>query len=220
MVRSEHMAFGNDGFQMHYLLTTPTDHDPAKEKLPLIVFLHGVGERGDDAKKLAAHGIPKYFTADQDYHGLRVMTLSPQCPMGFVWANLTRELKELITTVAAQVNADPDRITITGLSMGGFGTWEMICCYPDLFAAAGPICGGGLPWRLGGLTHFPPIRAYHGQEDTVVPPQFSVNMVEGVKKLGGQVELTLYPGVPHNSWTRTYEETDLIDWLAGACKGE
>lgn len=216
MQLSKHMSFGNDGFAMNYLLTAPSDFDPKTEKLPLIVFLHGVGERGDDSEKLKKHGIPKYFGKDEDYLGLRVLTLSPQCPMGYVWANLMRELKELIETVAADMNADPDRISITGLSMGGFGTWEMICCYPDMFAAAGPICGGGLPWRLNGLTHFPPIHAYHGDADDVVSVEFSKNMVEGVRKLGGEVELTIYPGVPHNSWTRTYEDTDLIRWLAQA----
>jgi predicted peptidase len=120
--------------------------------------------------------------------------------------------------VADEMNADPNRITITGLSMGGFGTWEMICAYPDLFAAAGPICGGGVPWRLLGLTHFPPIRTFHGDADDAVPIQFSYNMVNGVSALGGDVEFTVYPGVPHNCWTRTYEETDLIEWLANAKK--
>ena len=218
MITAKHMTFGTDGFGMNYLLTAPTDFDPKTEKLPLIVFLHGVGERGDNIEKVKIHGIPKYFGKDENYRGLRVLTLSPQCPMGFVWANLVRELKELILAVAADMNADPDRITITGLSMGGFGTWEMICAYPDLFAAAGPICGGGVPWRLLGLTHFPPIRTFHGDADEAVPLQFNLDMVNGVKKLGGEVELTIYPGVPHNSWTRTYEETDLIEWLAGAVR--
>ena len=165
MITAKHMTFGTDGFGMNYLLTAPTDFDPKTEKLPLIVFLHGVGERGDNIEKVKLHGIPKYFGKDENYRGLRVLTLSPQCPMGFVWANLVREIKELILTVAEEMNADPDRITITGLSMGGFGTWEMICAYPDLFAAAGPICGGGVPWRLLGLTHFPPIRTFHGDAD-------------------------------------------------------
>ena len=171
-----------------------------------------------DIEKVKLHGIPKYFGSNENYRGLRVLTLSPQCPMGFVWPNLVRELKELILKVAEEMNADSNRITITGLSMGGFGTWEMICSYPDLFAAAGPICGGGVPWRLLGLTHFPPIRTFHGDADEAVPIQFSYNMVNGISALGGDVEFTVYPGVPHNCWTRTYEETDLIEWLANAKK--
>ena len=197
-----------------YILTAPTDWDPTKESLPMIVFLHGAGERGEDpAPLLDFYGIPRLFSEDPDYHGLRVITLSPQCPNGFVWNNLTLEVCELIDTVAEECAIDRQAITITGCSMGGFGTWEMICAYPDLFAAAAPICGGGLSWRAPEIKALP-IRAFHGGVDSVVPLVCSEMMVNAVNKAGGTATLTVFDGVDHNSWIQTYRDTDVIEWLA------
>ena len=114
------------GLPFTYYLTTPTGFDPAKESLPMIVFLHGAGERGEDIQKVLRHGIPKYFSADNDYRGLRVLTLSPQCPTDMVWSSMVRDVKRVIDEVAAENNVDLSRISITGLSMGGFGS-----CLPD-----------------------------------------------------------------------------------------
>lgn len=196
-----------------YVLTTPTDWDPATERLPMIVFLHGAGERGDDAAPLLSfYGIPRLFTEDPDYHGQRVITLSPICPEAYIWHHLTLPLRELIDTVAEDCCVDRDRITITGCSMGGFGTWEMICTYPELFAAAAPICGGGLTWRAGALKSLP-LRVFHGGVDSVVPLTYSELMTEAVNRVGGSATLTVFPGVDHDSWIPTYRDTDVIDWL-------
>lgn len=203
--------------ELRYIMTTPTGFDPSKESLPMIVFLHGAGERGDDLELVKANGIPKYFCADNDYRGLRVVTLSPQCPADRVWNHMPDQLMDLIEHVASDMNIDRDRITLTGISMGGYGTWEMACTYPDYFAAIAPICGGGMVWRTGALTKLP-IRAFHGTDDFAVPYNASVEMVETINHLGGNAVLTSYDNVGHDSWTSAYETSDVIEWLAGAKK--
>lgn len=198
-----------------YLLTLPSDFDAEKESLPLILFLHGAGERGDDGAKIGIHGIPKYFGKDEDYGAHRVITLSPQCPEGEVWLHLNHIVKELLDDVVARYHADTDRITVTGISMGGFGTWDMLCSYPALFAAAAPICGGGMSWSINTRT---PVRAFHGDADGTVPLNCSLDMVNALNARGGNADLTIFHGCGHDSWTRSYENTDLISWLATAKK--
>ncbi len=203
--------------ELRYIMTTPSGFDPSKESLPMIVFLHGAGERGDDLELVKVHGIPKYFCADNDYRGLRVITLSPQCPADRVWNHMPDQIMDLIEHVASDMNVDKKRITLTGISMGGYGTWEMACMYPDYFAAVAPICGGGMVWRAGALTKLP-IRAFHGTDDFAVPYNASVEMVEAIKHLGGNATLTSYDNVGHDSWTSAYETSDVIEWLAAAEK--
>ena len=201
-----------------YVLTAPDDWDPKTESLPLIVFLHGAGERGTDPSVLCSFpAITKVFSEDPSYHGLRVLTLSPQCPEEYVWSGLIFAVRELIETIATDCNVDRDRITITGVSMGGFGTWEMICSYPDVFAAAAPVCGGGMTWRAGSLKNMP-LRVFHGGVDSVVELAYSQMMTDAVNKAGGTATLTVCPGVDHNSWIQTYRDTDVIDWLAAQCR--
>jgi len=202
---------------MNYIVTTPSDFDPSKEKLPLIIFLHGAGERGTDAEIVRIHGIPKYFTQDRDYKGLRVVTLSPQCPNNMVWNNIAFDVKALIDTIVDEYNCDKDCITLTGLSMGGFGTWELGMLFPNYFAALAPICGGGMSWRAPLLANVP-VRAFHGDDDTLVPPLYSEEMVRALKEAGGKVELTYFHNVGHASWVNAYGETDLIEWLAAQKK--
>lgn len=194
------------------IITVPDGFDPQKEKLPLIVFLHGVGERGDDPEVLKKYGIAKCFTRDPQYHGVRAITLSPQCPMGNVWNHFVRELYELICRVAKEYNADPERISITGMSMGGCGTWDMLCTYPEFFSAAAPVCGAGFIFRAPYRSSLV-IRAYHGDRDDIVPYHCSVEMVEAVKARGGEATLITCEGWGHNSWDYAYEMSDLVEWL-------
>lgn len=198
-------------------VTTPTGFDPEKESLPMIVFLHGAGERGEDLSIVNKVGLPKYFTADPDYKGLRVITLSPQCPDYTVWNDVSLQLFQFILKVAKMYNADMDRISVTGLSMGGFGTWEMVISHPDFFSAAAPICGGGMDWRIPSFLPTP-IRAFHGDADSVVPVVYSRILCKAVNDRGGKAVLTEYPGCDHDSWTAAYETTDVIEWLAGSRK--
>lgn len=197
------------------VVTTPTGFDSEKESLPMIVFLHGAGERGEDLSRATSVGFPKFFKANSDYKGLRVITLTPQCPEYTVWNDISLQLFQFILKVAKEYNADMDRISITGLSMGGFGTWEMVISHPDFFSAAAPICGGGMDWRVPNALPTP-IRAFHGDADTLVSVEYSRLLCKAVNERGGNAVLTEYPGCEHDSWTAAYETTDVIEWLANS----
>lgn len=198
--------------QMSALVTTPTGFDPARESLPVILFLHGLGECGDDVDLIRVNGIPKLFGRDPDYHGLRVITVSPQCPNGYIWNHLTYPLKDWFMTFVDGVNGDKSRLSITGLSLGGFGTWDLICTFPEIFSCAAPVCGGGLAARTGVLTG-KPIRAYHSIDDGAVPFHCSSEMVLAARACGAKAEMIPYDGYGHASWVPAYEQTDLIEWL-------
>lgn len=209
---------GNSFPALTYIVTTPEDWDPQSEKLPLLVFLHGSGERGDTPEALLSfYGIPRLFGENPTHRGIRAITLSPLCPPDYIWNNLTLAVHELIEAVAEEYQADRRRICITGCSMGGFGTWELICAYPTLFSAAAPICSGGLTWRASLLKDMP-IRVFHGGADSVVPLVYSQLMTEAVNKAGGHAELTVFPGVDHDSWVPTYRDTDVLEWLVAQCR--
>ena len=201
-----------NGINLFYQITLPSDYK-AEEKLPMIVFLHGAGERGHNYERLCNTAVPKLFAKDPDYKGLRVITLCPQCPESYTWEPFTFPVLDLIRATMERFNADPDRVSITGLSMGGFGTWNLGSQAPGMFSALAPLCGGGLSWRADvyGKT---PIRVYHGDADEAVPLAYSLLMTDAIKKNGGNVEMNVLPGVPHNCWNYAYEETDLLPWLA------
>ncbi len=190
--------------KMNYLLYGPEERAAG---LPMITFLHGAGERGVHTENLYRHGIPKLIR-----EGLEIpaLVLIPQCHEKFVWGNLVEELMGLIERVAEKYEADERRLSITGGSMGGFGTWEMGICYPNRFCAIAPVCGGGLSWRASNLVKTP-VFAYHGLRDDIVPVVYSQLMADAVEKSGGSVELTLFEDTGHNdAIQRAYAETDLI----------
>jgi predicted peptidase len=192
-----------------YLLFTPEGYDPAgDERWPLVIFLHGAGERGDQLDKVKAHGPPK-LAADGP---LPYLLVAPQCPAGEVWdPDLIEALAELISTGHA---VDQDRVYLTGLSMGGYGTWDTIFKHPARWAAAAPICGGaGIRILSVDKIRQIPIRAYHGAKDTVVLPSESQKIVDRLKAAGADAELTIYPDAGHDSWTETYGNPDFWSWL-------
>lgn len=191
-----------------YLLFTPDDIQP-DERLPMMVFLHGAGGRGSDLQAVKRHGPPRILS---EGHSLRAVVLCPQCAEGDVWYTQLHELKELIDYALTAYPVDPDRVSLTGISMGGYGTWAMGMAYPQLFSCIAPLCGGGMAWNAGQLRNVP-VRAFHGDCDTVVEPQYSLQMVQAVNRCGGHAELTLYPGVDHDCWTYTYAQTDLLAWM-------
>ena len=200
----------NGSFNLGYYIYNPQEY--AEEKLPLIVFLHGAGERGNgtsELEKVKVNGLPKYLSEGKEYPAI---ILVPQCPEGIVWNNLIFALKELIDTIIEEYNIDTERISITGISMGGFGTWEMGITYPELFSAMAPICGGGLSWRCGRIKDIP-IWAFHGDADNVVPLKNSVEMVDSVNNVGGKAKLTIFHNVGHNSWDEAYTTSNVIEWL-------
>ena len=184
--------------------------DWQKEKLPLIVFLHGAGERGDTPEELPlvrTHGIPKLL---DDGCGVRCVAVSPQCPKGGYWATKTESLLAFIDRMIEKYNADPDRVSLTGISMGGFGTWFTAIAAPEKFSCIAPVCGGGMPWAASTLKM--PIRAFHGDKDTVVSPSQSIDMIDQAQKTNPDALLTLYHNVGHNSWDYAYTD-GLIAWL-------
>ncbi len=198
--------------ELQGLVTVPDNFDPKTESLPVILGLHGAGERGTDLNAMRVHGVGKLFSRDPNYHGLRVITLCPQCPRDMVWTHLIHPLKTWLTAAMAELNGDPKKLSITGLSMGGYGTWEMLMTYPQLFSCGAPICGDGTPWRAWALKD-KPLRVFHGIDDPVVPVSGSIEMTEAARRNGANITLTLYDRVGHGSWGPAYEKTDLIEWL-------
>lgn len=194
--------------QLDYLLALPQDYE-SRDAWPLLLFLHGAGERGDDLDLVKVHGPPKLVENGQE---LPFIVVSPQCPKGEWWHLKTTELLALIDEVVEKYNVDEDRISITGLSMGGFGTWAMITRAPHRFAAAAPICGGGDRQFVKYFKHLP-IWVFHGDMDRAVPFERSVEMVDALKRVGGDPRFTVYPGVGHDSWTESYNNPELYNWF-------
>lgn len=191
---------------MNYLLALPKDYDQ-KPSWPLLLFLHGAGERGDNLDLLKKHGLPKLIEAGQQFP---FIVVSPQCPKDHWWEPF--ELKVLLDDLVQKYKVDQDRIYLTGLSMGGFGTWALAAYYPDRFAAIAPVCGGGDPVWVKRIAHIP-VWVFHGAKDPVVPLARSEQMVDALKKKNATVKLTVYPEATHDSWTETYADPQLYQWL-------
>lgn len=191
---------------MDYLLFLPEGYEQ-QESWPLMLFLHGAGERGDDLELVKKHGPPKIVETKKDFP---FIVVSPQCKPKVWWEPL--KLIALLDEIVAKYKVDKDRIYVTGLSMGGFGTWSLAAHAPDRFAAIVPICGGGEPYWALRFPHLP-VWAFHGGKDILVPPRRSEEMVEALKKLGGKPKLTIYPDAGHDSWTETYDNPELYKWL-------
>jgi predicted peptidase len=200
-----------------YLLFLPKAYGEEKDrKWPLMLFLHGAGERGTDIWKVAAHGPPKRVAKDSDFP---FIIISPQCADGQVWSS--GPLLGLLDDVIHHYSVDARRVYLTGLSMGGYGTWELGTTYPERFAAIAPICGGGqlISVLLSSRDKKEALEslgiwAFHGAKDPVVPVEESKRMVEAVKRAGARdVKLTVYPDAQHDSWTAAYEDPELYHWL-------
>ena len=200
---------------MNYLLYLPSDYDPEKE-WPIVFFLHGAGERGTDLNLVKKHGPPMLI---EEGKGFPFILISPQCPKYLWWADKIPELKEIINDVCGLYSVDMNRIYITGLSMGGFGTFSMAKAYPELFAAAVPICGG-LKGE-GGMDKVKhvPFWIFHGENDDTVPVDMSKKATDIIKKSGGNAKLTIYPKTGHNSWTETYDNPEVYNWMLKQKRG-
>ncbi len=195
---------------LRYLLHLPPGYDTAGEtRRPLILFLHGAGERGHDLEAIKRHGIPRVVEERDDFP---FIAASPQCPPGERWD--TDVLTALLDEIEREQAIDPDRIYVTGLSMGGFGTWALAIATPERFAAVAPICGGGEPFAAPLIAAARlPVWAFHGARDDVVPPRRTTEMVEALQRAGGDVRLTVYPEAGHDSWTPTYANPELYAWF-------
>jgi predicted peptidase len=174
---------------------------------PLVIFLHGSGERGDDLERVKVHGPPKLAARGVDYP---FMLVSPQLEAGARW-NPTR-LHELLVAVKASLRIDPIRITATGLSLGGHGVWNWAAAYPGDLAGIAPVCGYGDPAAVCRARNVP-VRAYHGDADPVVPLARQQACVDALRACGGEVSFTIYPGIGHDAWNPAYEDPALVPWL-------
>lgn len=193
---------------------------PGKQenKLPLVVQLHGAGEVGYGGKEIAfveKYGFIHSLGSSKEYPCIFAM---PQCPPDSFWVAEISNIVMLVRHLAKQYCVDESRIYLTGVSMGGYGTWYTALRYPDLFAAIVPICGGGMPWKADVLNMT--IWAFHGTEDNVVLPSESMNMIQKVrqaKHTAQEVKLTMLDGVAHNAWDYVFDET-LLTWLLSKSK--
>ncbi len=207
-----------------YRLLKPEAYDASK-KYPLVLFLHGAGERGTDNEKQLIHGVGDFARAESRKK-YPCFLAAPQCPTGKGWSDFLANRKslanepsepgrlalELVAALQKEFSIDPDRLYITGLSMGGYGTWDLISRHPKLFAAAVPVCGGGDVKQAGKIAKMP-IWVFHGALDPVVKPERSREMVEALQKAGGHPGYTEYPDVQHNSWVNTYQDPVMMAWL-------
>lgn len=210
------------GGELKYRLLVP---EKADEPMPVLLFLHGAGERGDDNERQLAWGKDLMLKAAREYHCL---VIAPQCPAGDKWSIVDwsqdkitfsgepsepmRLANALIDDLATRYNVDKNRLYIMGLSMGGYGSWDAVCRWPGRFAATAPICGGGDPQQAH-LLVATPVWAFHGDADPVVSVELSRAMVNAIKDAGGDPKYTEYPGVGHGSWVPAFAEPELLPWM-------
>jgi len=222
---------GAAGGVLNYRIHSPEKVEPGR-RYPLVLFLHGAGERGDDNAKQLVHGAWPILSYMKE-NGIEGYLIAPQCPKAKQWVDtpwsvlahdMPKKPSEPMALVMAllekscrELPVDAGRVYVTGLSMGGYGTWDVAMRLPGLFAAAMPLCGGGdsrLAWKVREM----PIWVFHGDRDTAVPVVRSRQMVSALWQCSGNVRYTEYPGVGHNCWVRTYDDKSVLEWLFAQSK--
>ncbi|WP_265594115.1 prolyl oligopeptidase family serine peptidase [Haloferula sp. BvORR071] len=202
------------GEKINYLQFLPEGYDKdSAEAYPLVIFLHGSGERGDNLDLIRKHGPPMMATTamKNQGHGLPFILAAPQCPMGRWWN--TDEVIALTKHLAKSLHVDEKRIHLTGISMGGFGTWACLTQEPDLYASGVPICGGGEPAQAEKIKDIP-IWTFHGLKDDAVPVAKTQEMEKAIHDAGGKKLLvTYYPEEHHESWIPAYADPSLLAWM-------
>lgn len=215
-----------NGVTVKYRWSAPATVEPGKT-YPLVLFLHGAGERGDDNKAQLKHGVLPILEGAEKL-GQPCFLIAPQCPADRWWAPINRETmrlsaadkpNDLLEAVLALVDetmkaqpVDSRRFYVTGISMGGYATWDLLGRAPGKITAAVPVCGGGEPSLVEKFKAIP-IHAFHGEADPVVPVRTTKDMVEALEKSGAKPKATYYPGVQHDSWTQTYDNPEVIRWI-------
>ncbi len=200
-----------------YVIYVPDEYKQAdKKNWPLVVFLHGSGERGEDLDVLTRNG-PLKMVANG--HSFPAIVASPQAPDHVTWD--PHSVKAMVDALKKEYHIDDDRVYLTGLSMGGYGMGDTIMEYPRTFAAAVPICGSaGVKFVAAERIKHIPAWIFHGADDNVVPAANSQRIYDALVEAGGTPKLTIFAGVKHDSWTRTYEDTDLWKWLFAQKRGD
>lgn len=223
---TKHEYKGAGGQVLPYRLLKPAKIEPGRA-YPVVLFLHGAGERGADNALQLLHGVGAFSTPEiRRKHPCFVVC--PQCPLDRRWVEVDWGLPshtmpekasvpltltwELLDKLATELPVDRRRFYITGLSMGGFGAWDAIARRPQYFAAALAICGGGDTAQAPKLKNLP-IWAFHGDHDTTVLPRRTTDMIAAIRQAGGTPKMTIYPGVAHDSWNRAYADPAVLEWL-------
>jgi predicted esterase len=197
-----------------YLPQLPDGYDTDTTKhYPLVLFLHGSGDRGSDLAAITRDGAPKKIAAGLNRSAI---VIAPQCPDEWWSAPV---LGQLLDDVSAKYRVDPDRIIVTGASMGGYGTWALAEAYPQRFAAIAPVCGGGNPAGAVSLKNLP-VWAFHGQLDTTVPIFLGQAMIDAIQQAGGDPHFTIYPTAKHNAWDPAYATDALYTWMLAQQRGK
>ncbi len=196
-----------NGKSIHYWLSLPKDYSD-KKPASLLIFLHGSGERGNNLDQVLVHGPPKLIKAGKEFP---FIVVSPQLTSDVRRWDV-QQLSDMLDDLESKYTIDKSRIYLTGLSMGGYGTWAWGAETPERFAALAPICGGGDPEKAKQLTKVP-IWAFHGMKDNAVPVERSIEMKEAIEAAGGDIKLTLYPNASHDSWTESYNNPELYQWF-------
>ena len=234
--KKEH--FIKDGDTLKYRILFPKDFSEDK-KYPVVLFLHGAGERGDDNEAQLTHGSELFVKNQKEFPAIVIF---PQAPKEDYWAKVevnrdtvpfrfnfkndkesTKSLKlviGLMENMLTQDFMDKDRIYVGGLSMGGMGTYEIIYKKPEMFAAAFAICGGADPFIAKAYPKGFNIWIFHGEKDDVVPPEYSKTMAREINSNGGNAKLSLYPETNHNSWDSAFAEPELLPWLFNQTKNK
>lgn len=222
---------GENGQQLPYRFLKPSGYDSQK-KYPLVLFFHGAGERGTENNAQLTH-VVSIFATPENRRQYPCFAVAPQCPTDQQWVDVPwngeRSLLpekpswpmalsvKMIEELEKKYSIDAKRIYVMGLSMGGYGAWDAVARYPETFAAAVPICGGGDETRAATIAKIP-IWAFHGGQDGVVRTSRSRNMVAALRKAGGSPKYTEYPDAGHDSWTQASHEKDLLPWLFGQAR--
>ena len=193
---------------VNYLLYLPQDYVKDTSRLwPVLIFLHGSGEAGNDLQKVKVHGPPKLIEQGKQFP---FIVVSPQARENEGWE--PQVIIRLIKGIQSKYKVDNEKIYLTGLSMGGFGTWNIASKFPSMFAAIAPVCGGGDTTGVMKLKNVP-VWCFHGAKDNIVDPEQSYRMVRALKKYNPDVKLTIYPDANHDSWSQTYDNDSLYAWM-------
>jgi predicted peptidase len=234
-------VFADGEHRLPYRVLYPLNFDLAK-KYPLLIFLHGAFEKGTDNEAQLNIG-GRYFLIDSNRRNFPAFIVFPQCPVDDSWAYFETELdsstglakrwnfpfvkkptqiglllKELVDTLINLSFVDKNKVYLGGLSQGGMGVYDLIARYPNVFAAAFPICGAGKISTASKFAKHTAVWLFHGKEDDIVPVYFSQQFYQKLKKLGADVRYTEYPGVKHNSWVNAFKEPQLLPWLLSKSK--
>lgn len=196
-------------YKFGYIMYLPENFDDKKE-YPLVFYLHGAGERGDNLDLIASHGYLQYVREEGAEYPFIIV--APQCPDGKYWGCFTESLLGFLDYICAKLPVDESRVYLTGISMGGTGTYMLAMAAPERFAAIAPICGSGICWYAGALKDIPAF-IFHGDCDTVIPIYESITMLKNINLSGGNAKMEIYHGVGHNAWDIAYKGDKLYNML-------